>query len=89
MKRIYLLKIFPIFRHLNHRLFKVLFRGDYEHMCHLVDDLIRLELENQALRDLYKPILIPSVWKTEIKVPDYELTTNASSESITHFINVS
>ena len=43
-----------------------LFKGDYEHMQHLVDDVIQLEKENKYLRDIVRPnsteINIPSVW---------------------------
>ncbi len=32
-------------------LFKTFFRGEYEHMTHLVDDVIRLEEEAMAMRE--------------------------------------
>ncbi len=37
-------------------LFRFLFRADYEHMRHLVDDVIKLEKENEILRN--KPTVV-------------------------------
>ena len=71
-------------------LFQTLCKGDYEHLQHLIGDVIQLERENKYLRDIVRPnsteINIPSVWIGENKTPPYITTTNTDTTSYTYYV---